>query len=50
MEEWEDTLQEQLSNTVDEYLQKGLTVRQVIGVLETLKQEMMPQIMFIEEE
>lgn len=50
MEEWEDELQSRLINTIEEFLAKGITVRQVIGVLETAKMELMPQIMMFEEE
>ena len=48
MEEWEDALQSELVEKVGEYLDKGLTLRQVFGVLETLKAELLPQIMIIE--
>lgn len=50
MEEWEDLLQEELGDKVNEYLEKGLTTRQAIGVLETLKAEILPNIMVFEEE
>lgn len=33
MEEWEDLLEEELGETIDKYLKKGLTVRQILGVL-----------------
>tara|TARA_B100000963_G_C22574893_1_gene647907 strand:- start:494 stop:658 length:165 start_codon:yes stop_codon:yes gene_type:complete len=48
MEEWEDALQTELGDKVAEYLDKGLTLRQVFGVLETLKAELLPSIMIIE--
>ena len=48
MEEWEDELQLVLSNKVEDFLAKGITVRQAIGVLETLKMELLPQIIIFE--
>lgn len=50
MEEWEDALQSELGEKVAEYLDKGLTLRQVFGVLETLKAELLPQIMILEDD
>jgi len=50
MEEWEDTLQSELGEKCNDYLMKGLTVRQVIGVLETLKAELLPAIVVFDEE
>ena len=50
MEEWEDELQAILSNKIEEFLAKGITVRQVLGVLETTKMELMPQIMVVEDD
>lgn len=49
MEEWEDELQEQLGEKVNEFLEKGLTIRQCVGVLETLKFELIGNIIVIEE-
>ena len=46
MEEWEEQLQAELSETLDVYLAKGFTLRQCIGVLETLKSELMPIVNF----
>lgn len=39
MEEWEDELQERLNEILEEYTDRGLTSRQVLGILETLKFE-----------
>ena len=50
MEDWEELLQSELSEKVNEYLDKGLTTRQVLGVLETLKAEILPQITIVEDE
>lgn len=50
MEEWEDILQEELNNKCTEYIEKGLTIRQVMGVLETLKAELLPNIIIVEDE
>lgn len=50
MEEWEDELQLRISTEIEGFLAKGITVRQVIGVLETTKMELLPQIMVFEEE
>jgi hypothetical protein len=50
MEEWEDILQEELSNKCADYMEKGLTSRQIIGVLETLKAELLPNIIVVEDE
>lgn len=46
MEEWEDELQEELMKKVNEYIEKGLTHRQIMGVLECMKMELMPLIEF----
>jgi hypothetical protein len=40
MEEWEDELQERLNEIVQEQIEKGFTVRQCCGVLDTLKFEL----------
>jgi hypothetical protein len=40
MEDWEDELQEQLNELIQPEIQKGFTVRQVCGVLDTLKFEL----------
>lgn len=40
MEKWEDELQEQLNEIAQREIEKGFTVRQVCGVLETLKFEL----------
>jgi hypothetical protein len=50
MEEWEDILQSELGEKCNDYLMKGLTVRQIIGVLETLKAELLPSIVIFDEE
>lgn len=50
MEEWEDELQLILSTKIEEFIARGITVRQVIGVLETTKMELLPQIMVFEED
>lgn len=50
MEEWEDELQLILTSKIEEFIALGITVRQVIGVLETTKMELLPQIMVFEEE
>lgn len=50
MEEWEDLLQTELSEKLNEYLEKGLTNRQILGVLETLKMEILPHILIIGDE
>lgn len=50
MEEWEDELQLELSATIEDFIARGITVRQVLGVLETLKMELLPQIIMFEEE
>ena len=49
MEEWEDILHSELGEKCTEYLEKGLTLRQVIGVLETIKAELLPNIIVVEE-
>lgn len=41
MEEWEDELQKQLNEIVQPEIEKGLTVRQVCGVLDSLKFELL---------
>lgn len=48
MEDWEDELQEQLNEIVDREIEKGFTVRQVCGVLETLKFELIANMSVIE--
>ena len=50
MEEWEDQFQEQLSEKCDEVLEKGFTVRQVCGVLDTLKFELIANMSVLEYE
>ena len=40
MEEWEDELQNELNSILEDYEEKGITIRQIIGVLETLKYEL----------
>lgn len=49
MEEWEDELQADLTECIDKYTSKGLTIRQVLGVMETLKSELLPQIIIVDE-
>jgi hypothetical protein len=48
MEEWEDELQEQLKEIVQPEIEKGFTVRQVCGVLDTLKFELIANMSVIE--
>lgn len=48
MEDWEDELQEQLNEIVEEEIEKGFTVRQVCGVLDTLKFELIANMSVIE--
>jgi hypothetical protein len=48
MEEWEDELQEQLNEIVQPEIEKGFTVRQVCGVLDTLKFELIANMSVIE--
>lgn len=50
MEEWEDELQIKITALLDEYLLKGFTTRQCIGVLRTLEHELIPTIHFEPEE
>lgn len=50
MEEWEDELQDELSEKVEEFTDKGLTIRQVLGVLETLKCELISTIIVFDPE
>lgn len=50
MEEWEDNLQEELDAKINEYLDKGLTIRQTLGVLETIKFELIGNIIVFEGE
>ena len=40
MEEWEDELQEKLNEICQNVIKQGFTVRQVCGVLDTLKFEL----------
>jgi hypothetical protein len=48
MEDWEDELQEQLNEIVEGEIEKGFTVRQVCGVLDTLKFELIANMSVIE--
>jgi hypothetical protein len=48
MEDWEDELQEQLNEIVEKEIEKGFTVRQVCGVLDTLKFELIANMSVIE--
>lgn len=48
MEDWEDELQEQLCEIVDREIEKGFTVRQVCGVLDTLKFELIANLSVVE--
>lgn len=50
MEEWEDELQQKIIELLDEYLLKGFTTRQCLGVLVTLQHDLMPTINFEPEE
>lgn len=52
MEEWEDELQADLVSKAREYMEKGLTMRQIMGVVECMKMEIMPtyEIEFEDEE
>ena len=48
MEEWEDELQEQLNLIVEQEIDRGLTVRQVCGVFDTLKFELIANMSVVE--
>jgi len=48
MEDWEDELQEQLNEIVQEEISKGFTVRQVCGVLDTLRFELIANMSVVE--
>jgi len=50
MEEWEDELQDVLEEKCMEYIKKGLTYRQIFGVLYTVKCQLLPNIMILEDE
>lgn len=50
MEEWEDELQARITDIIAEFVDRGITIRQVIGVLETTKGELLPHLMIIEDE
>ena len=50
MEEWEDELQDVLEEKCLEYIKKGLTYRQIFGVLYTVKCQLLPNIMILEDE
>ena len=39
MEEWEDELQDELNSICEDFIEKGLTTRQIIGCLSTVKFE-----------
>jgi len=48
MEEWEDEFQELLNQKCEEQIEKGFTVRQICGVLDTLKFELIANMSVIE--
>jgi hypothetical protein len=48
MEDWEDEFQELLNQKCEEQIEKGFTVRQVCGVLDTLKFELIANLSVIE--
>ena len=50
MEEWEDELQDKLEEVCNDFMERGLTQRQIFGVLYTLKCQMLPNIICIEGE
>ena len=47
MEDWEDEIQEELNERVEEYLAKGLTIRQILGIFDTLRFELISNLIFI---
>lgn len=50
MEEWEDRLQAEIEEIISKYSEEGLTIRQVIGVLETTKAVLNGNILIVEDE